>query len=80
MKDSGLFARISLTALSRTYFILKANELIYIIVQTIKPSITLHAFVHGKFIAWVGIIFYQITIKKGWVSDFTTDSNLTCKI
>ena len=35
-----------------------------------KPSVTLHEFMHGQFTAWVGIIYYQMTIKKGWVSDF----------
>ena len=62
-----------LTILSRTYFIRKTREFMYINVQTMKPStcITLHELnINVQFIAWVGIIYYQMTIKNGWVSDF----------
>ena len=36
-----------------------------------KPSPTLHEFIHGQFIACVGISYYKMTIEKGWVSDFS---------
>ena len=62
---TGLFAWISLTDLSLTYFIRKSKELIYINVQTMKLSITLHEFTHGQFIAWVGIIYIKKNIYKG---------------
>ena len=70
---TGLFAWISLTVLSQIYFIRKTK--IYINVQNMKPGIALHEFIHGQFIAWVGIIYYQMTIKKGWVSDFVKRLN-----